>query len=258
MYDTIQFETQKNKAYITLNRPDVYNALNEKMLKELLDAILHCDENSEIRVVIISGGGSKAFCSGADLKAGISDTNLGNSLRTTYNPLISAMRNLKKPIICKLNGLAVGAGMSLALACDVIIGDENAYLSELFVGIGLIPDAGSMFFLPRLIGPLKTFELCSTGRKIYMEEALALGLVNKIVSHSELNMEIEKIAELYANAATASIGLMKQILNQSFSLKLEDILELEANSQTICGNSEDFIEGVTSFIEKRLPSFKGK
>ncbi len=258
MYQTIHFETKQNKAYISLNRPEVYNALNAKMLKELLDAISHCDENSEIRVVIVSGGDSKAFCSGADLKAGLSDTNLGNSLRTTYNPLILAMRNLKKPIICKLNGLAAGAGMSLALACDVIIGDENAYLSELFVGIGLIPDAGSMFFLPRLIGPLKAFELCSTGRKVYMPEALALGLVNKVANSSELNMEIEKIADLYANAATVSIGMMKQILNQSFSSNLEEILELEANSQTICGNSEDFLEGVTSFIEKRMPSFKGK
>ena len=179
MYETIKFETQSNKAYISLNRPEVYNALNAKMLQELLDAILHCQTNSEIRVVILSGGNSKAFCSGADLKEGLSDSNLGNSLRANYNPLILAMRNLKKPIVCKLNGLAAGAGMSLALACDLIIGDENAFLSELFVGIGLIPDAGSMYFLPRLIGPLKAFELCSTGRKVFMEEALALGLVNK-------------------------------------------------------------------------------
>lgn len=258
MYETIQFETQNNKAYISLNRPNVYNALNVKMLHELLDAILLCEINSEIRVVILSGGNSKAFCSGADLKAGLSDSNLGNSLRASYNPLILAMRNLKKPIICKLNGLAAGAGMSLALACDVIIGDEKAYLSELFVGIGLLPDAGSMFSLPRLIGHLKAFELCSTGRKVYMEEALELGLVNKIANTLELDKEIEKIADLYATSATVSIGMMKQILNQSFSSNLNEILELEANSQTICGNSEDFMEGIASFIEKRMPSFKGK
>ena len=258
MYETIKFETQSNKAYISLNRPEVYNALNAKMLQELLDAILHCQTNSEIRVVILSGGNSKAFCSGADLKEGLSDSNLGNSLRANYNPLILAMRNLKKPIVCKLNGLAAGAGMSLALACDLIIGDENAFLSELFVGIGLIPDAGSMYFLPRLIGPLKAFELCSTGRKVFMEEALALGLVNKIASSSDLNIEIEKIADQYAVAATVSIGMMKQILNQSYLSSLEEILELEAISQTICGQSRDFSEGVSSFIEKRLPIFQGK
>jgi 2-(1,2-epoxy-1,2-dihydrophenyl)acetyl-CoA isomerase len=157
-----------------------------------------------------------------------------------------------------LNGMAAGAGMSLALACDMIIADKNTYLSELFVGIGLLPDAGSMYFLPRMIGTLKTFELCSTGRKVFMDEALQLGLVNKTVDSAFLEEEVEKMADFYAKAATKSIGLMKNILNKSFENNLEGVLNLEAEGQTQCGFSNDFIEGVMAFLQKREPDFQGK
>jgi 2-(1,2-epoxy-1,2-dihydrophenyl)acetyl-CoA isomerase len=157
-----------------------------------------------------------------------------------------------------LNGMAAGAGMSLALACDMIIANKNTYLSELFVGIGLLPDAGSMYFLPRMIGTLKTFELCSTGRKVFMDEALQLGLVNKTVDSAFLEEEVEKMADFYAKAATKSIGLMKNILNKSFENNLEGVLNLEAEGQTQCGFSNDFIEGVMAFLQKREPDFQGK
>ncbi|MCF8326131.1 MAG: enoyl-CoA hydratase/isomerase family protein [Leadbetterella sp.] len=258
MFDTLLYEVKDGKCYITLNRPEVFNALNNKLLTELNEAITNCQNDESIRVVILSGGSGKAFCSGADLKSGITDSNLGNVLKATYNPLITGMKALKKPIICKLNGMAAGAGMSLALACDVIIADKDTYLTELFVGIGLLPDAGSMYFLPRLIGTLKTFELCSTGRKVFMEEALQLGLVNKIVDTAFLNEEVEKMADFYAKSATKSIGLMKNILNKSFENDLEGVLNLEAEGQTQCGYSHDFAEGVMAFLQKREASFQGK
>ena len=258
MFETLLFEIKDGKCYITLNRPEVFNALNNKLLTELHEAIQLCKNDHSVRVVILSGGEGKAFCSGADLKSGISDSNLRNVLKATYNPLIMGMKSLEKPIICKLNGIAAGAGMSLALACDVIIADKNTYLTELFVGIGLLPDAGSMYFLPRIIGTQKTFELCSTGRKVFMDEALRLNLVAKIIETEELNNEVEKMANFYATSATKSIGLMKQILNNSLNNDLETVLNLEAEGQTKCGYSNDFAEGVMAFLQKRETNFQGK
>lgn len=258
MFNSIIFDKEGGKAYITLNQPQTHNALSHEMLLELNEAIRICGEDEEIRVVILTGGEGKAFSSGANLKEGLSDGNLGDTLRKKYNPLILGMKGLQKPIICKMNGLAAGAGMSLALACDVIIATEGVYFTELFVGIGLMPDAGSMFFLPRIIGSLKAFELFSTGRKVYMGEALELGLVNKVVEIENLNSEVEKLADLYAVSATKSIGIMKQVLNQSYNKSLEEVLSLEAEGQTICGYSKDFMEGVMAFMEKRQPVFKGK
>ncbi|HLO43102.1 MAG TPA: enoyl-CoA hydratase-related protein [Leadbetterella sp.] len=258
MFETLIFDIKDGKCYITMNRPEVFNALNNKLLTELNEAIQLCKNDDSVRVVILAGGNGKAFCSGADLKSGITDPNLGNVLKATYNPLIMGMKTLEKPIICKLDGMAAGAGMSLSLACDVIIADKNTYMTELFVGIGLLPDAGSMYFLPRMIGTLKAFELCSTGRKIFMEEAMQLGLVNKVAETEVLNQEVENLANFYAKAATKSIGLMKNILNKSLNSDLETVLNLEAEGQTKCGFSNDFVEGVMAFLQKREPNFQGK
>lgn len=258
MFETLIFEIKEGKCYITLNRPEVFNALNNKLLTELNEAFNVCRNDESVRVVVLSGGEGKAFCSGADLKSGITDPNLGKVLKAAYNPLITNMRTIEKPIICRLNGMAAGAGMSLALACDMIIADKNTYMTELFVGIGLLPDAGSMYFLPRMIGTLKAFELCSTGRKVYMEEALQIGLVNKIVETAFLSDEVEQMANFYAKSATKSIGLMKNILNKSYENDLEAVLNLEAEGQTKCGHSHDFAEGVMAFFQKREANFQGK
>jgi 2-(1,2-epoxy-1,2-dihydrophenyl)acetyl-CoA isomerase len=260
MYDNIIYEVSEGVVTIVLNRPQVFNALSSELIKEITQAFEIANQDGAIRVIVLTGTGDKAFCSGADLKAGLDKglTSLGDSLRENYNPMIRAIRNAEKPVICRLNGIAAGAGMSLALACDVIIANKDAYMSELFVGIGLMPDAGSMFFLPRIIGMQKAFELCSTGRKVYMEEALSLGLVSKAVAYEELDASVEELVAVYRTSATKSIGFMKRVLNQSLNSNLDEILEQEAIHQDLLGKTHDFAEGVMAFLQKRKAVFKGK
>ncbi|RFS15901.1 enoyl-CoA hydratase/isomerase family protein [Emticicia sp. C21] len=260
MYDNIIYEVSEGAVTITLNRPQVFNALSTELIKEITKAVETASQDETIRVIVLTGTGDKAFCSGADLKAGLDKglTSLGDSLRENYNPMIKAIRNAEKPVICRLNGIAAGAGMSLALACDIIIANQDAYMSELFVGIGLMPDAGSMFFLPRTIGIQKAFELCSTGRKVYMEEALGLGLVTKAVAFEELDAAVGELVDIYKNSATRSIGLMKKVLNQSLNSNLDEILEQEAINQDLLGKTHDFAEGIMAFLQKRKTAFKNK
>ena len=258
MYQHLIYQVQNGVCTITLNRPEVYNALNTLLVQEITQAFEVAKADDFVRVVVLTGAGEKAFCSGADLKSGMTNaTSLGDSLRKNYNPMILAIRNLPKPVICRLNGTAVGAGCSLALACDMIIAAENAKMSQIFVSIGLIMDAGSSFFLPKLVGSQKAFELCSTGRVVEAQECLALGLINSIVTPENLDLAVSNMANQYANAATSAIGLIKKVLNQSSFSTLEEMLELEAINQDLAGKTQDFEEGVTAFLQKRKPSFKG-
>lgn len=260
MYSNIIYEVSENTATITLNRPQVYNALSTQLIREITAAMQIAADDAAIRSVVITGVGEKAFCSGADLKAGLDVglTSLGDSLRDNYIPMIQAIRNAEKPVICRLNGVATGAGMSLALACDLIVASQDVFMSELFVGIGLMPDAGSMFFLPRIIGIQKTFELCSTGRKVYMEEARSLGLVSNVVPYEKLDETVAELTAFYNSAATRSIGLMKKVLNNALNSTLEEVLEQEAVNQELLGKTHDFAEGVMAFLQKRKANFKGK
>lgn len=258
MYENLIYEIQQGICTITLNRPAVYNALNSELIQEITKAFSQAGNDESVRVVVLTGTGDKAFSSGADLKNGMGGaTSLGESLRKNYNPMILSIRNLDKPVICRLNGIAAGAGCSLALACDVIIASETAKMSQIFINIGLIIDAGSSYFLPRLVGSQKAFELASTGRIVEAQECFELGLISKVVPQNELDKVVAATALLYAQGATQAIGLIKKVLNQSNHSTLEEMLELEAKNQDKAGKTLDFIEGVTAFFQKRKAYFKG-
>ncbi len=255
----LRYSVNGGVALITLNRPDVYNALNDGITYELQDALKAVAKDDVVRVVVLTGEG-KAFCSGQDLKdsAQQGKRSFLDSLHKRYNPIISAMRNLPKPIVCRLNGVAAGAGCSLALACDVIVAAEEATLIEVFVNIGLVPDSGSSYFLPRLVGMAKAFELCSMGNKVKATDALAMRLVNKVVPITNLDEAVKMYTDYFAIAPTKAIGLMKKMLNKSATSTLDEMLEYEAYCQEIAGASLDHKEGVQAFLEKRKPLFKGK
>jgi 2-(1,2-epoxy-1,2-dihydrophenyl)acetyl-CoA isomerase len=259
MFELLKYEVKNAIAFITLSRPEVYHALNPALIQEITKAVNTASEDTTVRVIVLTAEGTKAFCSGADLKEGLGNIKLpSESLRKNYNPMVLAMRNSPKPIIGGLNGIAAGAGCSLALACDILIASENAAMSEIFVSIGLIIDAGSSYFLPRIVGSQRAFELCSTGRRLSAQECLDLGLVSKVVPADEFRATLEGVAQQYAKAPTKAIGLIKKVLNQSSHSSLEQMLELEAIHQDEAAQSHDFIEGVSAFLQKRPANFQGK
>lgn len=258
-FNTILLDIKEGVGTITLNRPDVYNAFNDEMSFELQDALKEVEKNKEVRAIVLTGAG-KAFCSGQDLKAAAAAGNRSfkESLDKRYNPIIRSMRNMPKPIIGRLNGVAAGAGCSLALACDVIVAAESVNLIEVFINVGLVPDSGSSFFLPRVVGQARAFEFSTMGTKISATDALQMGMVNRVVKAEELDNEVKKLTDYYASAPTKAIGLIKKMLNRSFNSDLESMLEYESYCQEIAGNSFDNKEGVIAFIEKRKPMFKGE
>jgi len=254
---TILTEIKNQVLYITLNRPESLNAFTSEMLMELQQAFKDAESN-EFRCIVLTGSG-KGFCSGQDLKDFESEKkSFREALEIKYNPLIKQMMNLPKPILCGINGTAAGAGLSLALACDFRIAVESAQLIEIFIGVGLVPDSGSSYILPRLVGLAKAFQMCSTGERIIAAEAKKIGLVNAVVQNGEvLKIALDRYAKKYAAAPTKSIGMIKKLLNGSFGKSLDEILNEEAIAQNTAGNSNDYREGVNSFLEKRKPLFKG-
>jgi len=257
MFNTITYTSDQGVTSITLNRPERYNAFNEQMRIELLAAMQAAEADKECRVIVLSGSG-KAFSSGQDLKdIEGKKIDFSDFLKTGYNPVIRIMREMPKPIVCKLNGVAAGAGCSLALACDYIIAQDQASLVEVFVGIGLVLDSGSSYFLPRLVGSARAFELATMGSKVSATKAADWGMINKVVSLEELEEETNKIAQYYANAPTLAIGMIKKMLNDSMTSDINQVLDYEAHYQQIAGDSTDYKEGVAAFIEKRKPRFTG-
>lgn len=258
-YQTLLYELTDGICTITLNRPEVYNAFNEQMKKEMNDALKEAEKDSAVRCVVIRGAGDKAFCSGQDLKehAG-GKRSLKDSLEKSYNPMIRKIRTMEKPVIGMINGVAAGAGCSLALACDMRIMSSTAKLIEVFVRIGLVPDSGSHWFLPRLVGMARAFEYAATGRDISAEEAERVGLVNKVVPPEQLEQETMSLAKKFAQAPTKAIGLIKRTLNKAWTVDLDTLLDYEAIVQQIASETEDHQEGTKAFLEKRQANFTGR
>lgn len=259
MYQFLKYEKEGGVVRLAMNRPEVYNAFNNELTYELQDAFKQIRRDDEVRVVVLTGEG-RAFGSGQDLKASQADPDRSflDSVRKRYNPLIRAMRELPKPIICRLNGVAAGAGCSVALACDIIVASEQATLIEVFINIGLVPDSGSSYFIPRLVSPARAFELCTMGNKISARQAYEWGMINKVVPHEQLDGAVQEYVDYYAAAPTKAIGMIKKMLNKSQTASLDEMLEYEAYCQEIAGNSADHKEGVTAFLEKRKPRYLGK
>jgi 2-(1,2-epoxy-1,2-dihydrophenyl)acetyl-CoA isomerase len=263
MSDVVQVENKGAVRTLRLNRPDVLNAFNDEMLAALLKETKAAAKDDSVRCLVIAAAG-RAFCSGQDLdsvKERIGDPDapeLGHLLRTYYNPTVMAIRTMEKPVIASVNGVAAGAGCSLALAADLRVVGENASFIEVFVNVGLIPDAGSTFALPRLIGMSRAMELAFTGRKVAAAEALTMGLVNQVVADDELAGATMKLADKLASLPTRAIGLTKRAFNRSWTADLASQLDYEAMLQSTAGQTTDHIEGVTAFLEKRKPVFLGK
>ncbi|HZY47703.1 MAG TPA: enoyl-CoA hydratase-related protein [Candidatus Bathyarchaeia archaeon] len=263
MPETLIIEEYEHVRKITFDRPSALNAINDKMGEELLAALKEVEKNETVRCLVITGAG-RAFSAGEDV-TGLKDRygegshpSLGEHLRKKYHPIITRIRSLEKPIIARLNGIAAGSGASIALACDIRVASEEAGLKQAFIGVGLVPDSGSSYFLTRMIGPGRALELIMTGRTIPAREAEKLGLINKVVSIGELDKQTDELAHQLANGPTKAIGLSKRIINRVTSLELSEALEYEAYNQDIAGKTSDHLEAVKAFLEKRQPRFVGK
>lgn len=255
----IRTETTDAVLTITLDRPDALNAFDRAMKDELLAALKAADRDRAVRVLIITGAG-RAFSAGQDLKErqdpGAAD--LITELRTRYNPLILAMRRLEKPIIAAVNGVAAGAGCSLALACDLVIASEQARFIQAFSRVGLVPDSGSTWFLPRLMGYARAAEMTFLAEPMDAATAERLGLVNRVVPGDRLMDEARALAERLAGAAPLALALTKRALNRAMGADLASQLDYEAQLQAVAGASADYAEGVAAFVGKRPPTFKGE
>ncbi len=243
---------------IKLNRPKVFNSINKDMAFQFQDILDNCEKNPEVRAILLTGEG-KAFCAGQDLQelTAPDGPELSDIVREHYNPVIKRIRSIEKPIVCAVNGVAAGAGANIALACDITIAGESVAFIQAFSKIGLIPDSGGTFFLPRSIGMQKATALMMLADKVMASDAEKMGMIFKVCEDTSLIEEARQIAEKLATLPTLGLGLTKRALNQSITNNLTQQLALEDELQTAAGKTNDYNEGVSAFIEKRSPEFKG-
>lgn len=258
-YSLIKFEVDGAIAKITLNRPDVLNSFNRQMALEVQNALDDAKDSTHVRAIYITGEG-RAFCAGQDLAEAIDPK--GPAMRTIvdehYNPIIKRIREIEKPIVCAVNGVAAGAGANIALACDIVLAAQSASFIQAFSKIGLIPDSGGTFMLPRLVGLQRATAMMMLGEKIKAEQALEYGMIYKVCEDAKLREEALAVTRMLAAMPTRGLGLTKRALNKSLFSNLDDQLALEGELQEEAGRTHDYREGVNAFLEKRQPVFKGE
>ncbi|MBE2289705.1 MAG: enoyl-CoA hydratase/isomerase family protein [Flavipsychrobacter sp.] len=256
---TVLLHKENGVGYITLNRPDKYNSFNREMAMELQEALDDCANDDEVRCIYLTGAG-KGFCSGQDLAEATNPTpeEFERLVAEHYNATILRIRNVEKPVVAAVNGVAAGAGANIALACDIVLAAAGASFIQAFSKIGLIPDSGGTYFLPRLVGMQRAAALMMTGEKVMAADAVAMGMIYKSFPDEVFEAEAKKMATMLAQMPTRGIGLTKRLLNSTFNHSIEGQLDMEMRTQVIAGSTHDFKEGVQAFLEKRKPVFKGK
>ena len=262
-YKTVKTETKDGVQWIRLNRPEKLNAFDEQMGNDLMEALKEGEKAQEVRCIVITGEG-RAFSVGEDLNSnraaydGGKPVMLGEVLKRKYNPIVQRIRRMEKPVLAAVNGVTAGAGLGLALACDLRAASSKASFHEAFIKVGLAPDSGVSFWLTRILGLARAMEVGMLGEPIDSTTALNMGLVNWVFPEEKFNEEVAKVAERLAKGPTRALALTKRALNRAIVVDMDSALEYEAYLQDVAGRTKDHVEGVKAFFEKRDPSFSGQ